>query len=98
MSLFYRVMGLLVIVVSVFYLFAIAHMLGTLWAFRENTNKFVDAQVKLNNTTVRVLTKLVAATEFNYDFNNSNKKFIQNVAELYVQDEVALLRRIPAKP
>jgi len=79
------------------YLWVSAYMLGDLWSYKKNTEKFIIDQCDLNNSMARVIEKLVAATEFNYEFNDSNKKFIQNVAELYVPDEVALLRRIPAK-
>ncbi len=79
-----------------FYLFAASYMLGTLWGFRDNTNLFMEEQHKLNSSVARVLAKMSAAVEHNYDFSKSNKAFIQNVAEIYVPDEVALLRRIPA--
>lgn len=86
-----------ILILSSLYLGAASYMLGNLWAFKENTELFMEEQHKLNSSITMVMAKMAAAIEHNYDFNKSNKEIIQNVAELYVPDEVALLRRIPAK-
>ena len=87
----------IILIVSFLYLCAASYTLGNLWAFKENTELFMEEQHKLNTSITRVMAKMAAAIDHNYEFNKSNKVFIQNIAEIYVPDEVALLRRIPAR-
>ncbi len=87
----------IIFIISSLYLWSAAYMLGNLWAFKKNTELFMEQQHELNASVTRVMAKMAAAIEHNYDFNKSNKDFIQRVAEIYVPDEVALLRTIPAR-
>jgi hypothetical protein len=59
--------------------------------------EFITMQVDFNVSTSRVISKLAGIGQFNYEFNKSNKEFIQKVAEIYVPDEIALKRQIPAR-
>ena len=92
-----KTIGTIAIIIGFLYLCAASYTLGNLWAFKKNTELFIEGQCNLNDSMTRVMVKMSAAIEHNYNFNNSNKAFIQNVAEIYVPDEVALLRRIPAR-
>jgi len=71
---------------------------GSYWAHRKNMHKLWKQQQSFNDTVASAIEKLAATTKHNFEFNQTNKEIIKNVAELYVPDEVALLRRIPAKP
>jgi hypothetical protein len=88
---------IIIAIVTFLYIGTMSFMLGALWAHRKITQEFMAEQHKLNTSITRVIAKMSAAIAHNYDFNKTNKKFIQNIAEIYVPDEVALLRTIPAK-
>jgi len=89
---------LMVAIMFSLWIVVVSLMIGDLRAFRKDMDKFTKEQVEYNSSVSRVISKLAATTKHNYDFSRTNKAIIQNVAELYVPDEVALLRRIPAKP
>ena len=86
-----------IVIISTLYLCVVSYTMGNYWAFKKYTKLFIEEQCELNASMTRIIVKMSAAIQHNYDFSNSNKALIQNVAELYVPDEVALLRRIHAR-
>ena len=95
-----RLLKLFLLMVAVMFslwVTTVSYMVGNLRSFEKSTKLFIEEQHKLNDNMTRVMAKMAAAIEHNYEFNKTNKAFIQKVAEIYVPDEVALMRRIPAR-
>lgn len=70
---------------------------GSYWAHRKNMHKLWEKQASFNETTTRVIEKLVATSKYNFEFNQTNKALILRIAEIEIPDEVALLHKIPAR-